>query len=84
MKFFEYLFSGLSVVSTRINALNSFEDIACLCSPDPVEFSQQLQRVLSGGGPSLDKRLSGISSYTYKSRTRRMLKMLRHQSGGNG
>ena len=84
MKFFEYLFAGLSVVSTRINALHSFEDIACLCSPDPVEFSQQLQRVLSGGGPSLDKRLSGISSYTYKSRTRRMLKMLRHQSGGNG
>jgi len=84
MKFFEYLFAGLSVVSTRINALHSFEDIACLCSPDPVEFSQQLQRVLSGGGPSLDSRLSGISAYTYASRTRRMLKMLRHQFGGVG
>ena len=40
--------------------------------------------VLSGGGPNLDQRLSGISAYTYASRTRRMLKLLRHQFGGNG
>jgi len=78
MKFFEYLFAGLPVVSTRINALLAFEDIACLCSPDPLEFSQQLQRVLAGGGPNLERRLSGIEGYTYESRTRRMLKLL-HQ-----
>ena len=84
MKFFEYLFAGLPVVSTRINALHCFEDIACLCLPDEMEFVQQLKRVLSGGGPNLDQRLSGISAYTYASRTRRMLKLLRHQFGGNG
>ena len=79
MKFFEYLFAGLPVVSTRIHALRSFEAICSLCSPDPLEFSQQLQRVLEEEGPSLEQRLSGIDGYTYASRTRRMLKLLRSQ-----
>jgi len=79
MKFFEYLFAGLPVVSTRIHALHAFEAICCLCPPDPLEFSEQLQRVLAGEGPRLDERLSGIEGYTYQSRTRRMLKLLRSQ-----
>ena len=79
MKFFEYLFAGLPVVSTRIHALRSFEAICSLCPPDPLEFSQQLQWVLGGEGPSLEKRLSGIEGYTYTGRTRRMLKLLRSQ-----
>ena len=79
MKFFEYLFAGLPVVSTRIHALRSFEAICSLCSPDPLEFSQQLQRVLRGEGSGLEKRLSGIKGYTYAGRTRRMLKLLRSQ-----
>ena len=79
MKFFEYLFAGLPVVSTRIHALRSFEAICSLCSPDPLEFSQQLQRVLEGEGSGLEKRLSGIEGYTYAGRTRRMLKLLRSQ-----
>ena len=79
MKFFEYLFAGLPVVSTRIHALRSFEAICSLCSPDPLEFSQQLQRVLRGEGAGLEKRLSGIEGYTYAGRTRRMLKLLRSQ-----
>ena len=79
MKFFEYLFAGLPVVSTRIHALRSFESICSLCSPDPLEFSQQLQRVLRGEGPTLEQRLSGIEGYTYAGRTRRMLKLLRSQ-----
>ena len=77
MKFFEYLFAGLPVVSTRIHALRSFDAICSLCPPDPLEFSQQLQRVLGGEGPGLEQRLSGIDGYTYASRTRRMLKLLR-------
>ena len=81
MKFFEYLFAGLPVVSTRIHALYSFEAICRLCLPDPLEFSEQLQQVLDGEGPTLDERLSGIEGYTYASRTRRMLKLLRTQSG---
>ena len=80
MKFFEYLFAGLPVVSTRIHALRSFEAICSLCSPDPLEFSQQLQRVLRGEGSGLEKRLSGIEGYTYAGRTRRMLKLLRSQA----
>ena len=79
MKFFEYLFAGLPVVSTRIHALRSFEAICSLCPPDPWEFSQQLQRVLAGEVPGLEQRLSGIDGYTYASRTRRMLKLLRSQ-----
>ena len=79
MKFFEYLFAGLPVVSTRIHALCSFEAICSLCPPEPLEFSQQLQRVLRGEGPTLEQRLCGIESYTYVSRTRRMLKLLRSQ-----
>ena len=79
MKFFEYLFAGLPVVSTRIHALRSFEAICSLCSPDPLEFSQQLQRVLRGEGSGLEKRLSGIEGYTYAGHTRRMLKLLRSQ-----
>ena len=79
MKFFEYLFAGLPVVSTRIHALRSFDAICSLCPPDPLEFSQQLQRVLRGEGPGLEQRLSGINGYTYASRTRRMLKLLRSQ-----
>ena len=79
MKFFEYLFAGLPVVSTRIHALRSFDAICSLCPPDPLEFSQQLQRVFEGEGPGLEQRLSGIDGYTYASRTRRMLKLLRSQ-----
>ena len=79
MKFFEYLFAGLPVVSTRIRALRSFEAICSLCPLDPLEFSQQLQRVLGGEGPCLEQRLSGIDGYTYVARTRRMLKLLRSQ-----
>ena len=79
MKFFEYLFAGLPVVSTRIHALRSFEAICSLSSPDPLEFSQQLQRVLRGEGSGLEKRLSEIEGYTYAGRTRRMLKLLRSQ-----
>ena len=81
MKFFEYLFAGLPVVSTRIHSLLSFDSICRLCPPDPLEFSEQLQQVLAGEGPTLDERLSGIEGYTYVSRTRRMLKLLRTQSG---
>ena len=81
MKFFEYLFAGLPVVSTRIHALRSFEAICCLCPPEPLEFSKQIQQVLAGEGPTLEQRLSGIEGYTYVSRTRRMLKLLRHQFG---
>jgi len=81
MKFFEYLFAGLPVVSTRIHALRSFESICCLCPPEPLEFSKQIQQVLAGEGPTLAQRLSGIEGYTYVSRTRRMLKLLRHQFG---
>ena len=81
MKFFEYLFAGLPVVSTRIHALRSFEAICHLCPPEPLEFSKQIQQVLAGEGPTLEQRLSGIEGYTYVSRTRRMLKLLRHQFG---
>ena len=81
MKFFEYLFAGLPVVSTRIHALRSFEAICRLCQPEPLEFSKQIQQVLAGEGPTLEQRLSGIEGYTYVSRTRRMLKLLRHQFG---
>ena len=81
MKFFEYLFAGLPVVSTRIHALRSFETICRLCPPEPLEFSKQIQQVLAGEGPTLEQRLSGIEGYTYVSRTRRMLKLLRHQFG---
>ena len=81
MKFFEYLFAGLPVVSTRIHALRSFEAICRLCPPEPLEFSKQIQQVLAGEGPTLQQRLSGIEGYTYVSRTRRMLKLLRHQFG---
>ena len=81
MKFFEYLFAGLPVVSTRIHALRSFEAICHLCPPEPLEFSKQIQQVLAGEGPTLEQRLSGIEGYTYVSRTRRMLKLLRTQFG---
>ena len=81
MKFFEYLFAGLPVVSTRIHALRSFEAICSLCPPDPSEFSHQIQQVLAGEGPTLEQRLRGIEGYTYASRTRRMLKLLRAQFG---
>jgi len=81
MKFFEYLFAGLPVVSTRIHALRSFEAICRLCPPEPLEFSKQIQQVLAGEGPTLEQRLSGIEGYTYVSRTRRMLKLLRNQFG---
>ncbi len=81
MKFFEYLFAGLPVVSTRIHALRAFEAICSLCPPDPLEFSHQIQQVLAGEGPTLQQRLSGIEDYTYASRTRRMLKLLRTQFG---
>lgn len=81
MKFFEYLFAGLPVVSTRIHALRSFEAICRLSPPEPLEFSKQIQQVLAGEGPTLEQRLSGIEGYTYVSRTRRMLKLLRHQFG---
>ena len=81
MKFFEYLFAGLPVVSTRIHALRSFEAICHLSPPEPLEFSKQIQQVLAGEGPTLEQRLSGIEGYTYVSRTRRMLKLLRHQFG---
>ena len=81
MKFFEYLFAGLPVVSTRIHALRSFEAICRLCPPEPLEFSKQIQQVLAGEGPTLEQRLSGIEGYTYASRTRRMLKLLRTQFG---
>ena len=79
MKFFEYLFAGLPVVSTRIYSLLDFEAICWLCPPDPSQFSDQLRRALAGDGPSLKERLSGIEDYTYESRTRRMLKLLRSQ-----
>ena len=67
-------------IRDRIHALRSFESICSLCSPDPLEFSEQLQRVLEGEGPGLEKRLSGIEGYTYAGRTRRMLKLLRSQA----
>ena len=81
MKFFEYLFAGLPVVSTRIHALRSFEAICRLLPPEPLEFSKQIQQVLAGEGPSLEQRLNGIEGHTYASRTRRMLELLQAQFG---
>ena len=79
MKCFEYLFAGSTAVSTRIHTLCSFETICSLCLLESLEFIQQLQQVLGGEEPGLEKGLSGIEGDTSVDRMRRMSKLLRTQ-----
>jgi len=76
MKFFEYLSSGLPVVSTEIPALEAHADIAWLCPPEIGSFEYAIQAALAREGPSLEQRLERAASQTYEVRTDSMLAYL--------
>ena len=73
MKFFEYLASGLPVVSTCIDSLSSFHQEALLCDQTVDSFSQAIKLTLAGQCPNLRDRLELARKYTYKSRTLEMI-----------
>ncbi|WP_411869394.1 glycosyltransferase [Vulcanococcus limneticus] len=76
MKFFEYLAAGLPVVSSAIDALQPFADLALLVDPTPEAFTAAITAVLAGEGPSRQQRLAGAAAHTYRGRTEAMLRAL--------
>ena len=76
MKFFEYLASGLPVVSTVLPSLSEYRSFYDECK-NASDFVEAIERVFSGK-TSFDRRAVQdlLASHTYESRTVKMLEML--------
>lgn len=77
MKFFEYLAAGLPVVSTSIDSLKGFEDVALFSNNDEVSMSKNIHQALSLGDHNLQQRLDKAKANTYALRTKKMLTELK-------
>ena len=75
MKFFEYLASGLPVVSTNISSLKDYKDYVFL-SNNYKEIIKEISLILDRKKNSIKKRQKIARSNTYKKRTRLMLNNL--------
>jgi len=73
MKFFEYLAAGLPVVSSAIDALQPFADVAFLCDTTATAFASAIAAALKKEGPTIQKRLAAAAANTYNKRTQAML-----------
>lgn len=73
MKFFEYLASGLPVISTSIDSLQDFKDVAFVVENNSDEVADSIILALQDKGPKLLIRLKRAQENTYKIRTKLML-----------
>ena len=74
MKFFEYLAAGLPIVTTSIDSLLDFKDVAFVVDNDCNDIAKNIILALQGKGPKLQFRLKKAQENTYKKRTQLMLK----------
>lgn len=75
MKFFEYLASGLPVISTTISSLKDYDAYVSL-SDDIEEIVKQISYYLNNKKNGLEKRQNLARLNTYKKRTKLMLRNL--------
>lgn len=75
MKFFEYLASGLPVISTKISSLKDYDDYVSL-SDDIEEIVIQISYYLNNKKNGIEKRQNLARLNTYKKRTKLMLRNL--------
>ena len=82
MKFFEYLASGLPVVSTVLPSLSEYRSFYDECQTAS-DFVAAIERILAGK-KRFDRRAvrDVLSSHTYESRTAKMLEMIDGIQGG--
>jgi len=76
MKFFEYLAAGKPIVATELHALRDFAHVANLAL-DSELFIAGVEAALRGEGASLEVRLDLAREQTYRSRTKKMLQLLK-------
>jgi len=76
MKFFEYLASGLPVVSTRLPALEDFEDLY-FPADSAEEFVLHIERMLAGERKDADAIEATCRFHTWEARFARMEKRIR-------
>ena len=74
MKFFEYLAAGLPVVSTAIDSLKKYSEVAFLSENKSNLFSKNIRLAIDQIGPDLNIRQKVAKENTYKIRTINMLK----------
>lgn len=83
MKFFEYLASGLPVVSTRLPALEEFESLY-FPAETAAEFASRIREVLAGARRDADAIEAACREHTWEARFERMERcmqvMLAHKS----
>ena len=72
MKFFEYLASGLPVISTNIKSLTEFKELTFL-SDNPDELSNYILTAINNKNDNIEKSLDLARQNTYKKRTLLML-----------
>lgn len=75
MKLFEYLASGVPVVSVNLKAIQEFADVITIAG-SPEKFIASIEDVLAGNVPSLKQRLDVAAQHTYEVRTKKMLTLL--------
>lgn len=75
MKFFEYLASGLQVVSTELQSLREFSDL-CFLSDDIEGFVVAIEDVLSGTKCDTQKIEEACTYYSWNERFKRMHKQM--------
>lgn len=74
MKFFEYLAAGLPVVSTAIDSLKKYSEVAFLSENKSNLFSKNIRLAIDQLGADLNIRQKVAKENTYKIRTINMLK----------
>ena len=82
MKFFEYLASGLPVVSTVLPSLTEYQSFYDECRTAS-DFVDAIERILAGKS-SFDRHAVHelLASHTYESRTAKMLNIIEGFQGG--
>ena len=80
MKFFEYLAAGKQVVTTPLQALQSFSAFVHM-GEDATSFEASVENALAGHGPALAKRLTLAREHTYEARTEKMMRIVNQRMG---
>ncbi|GAA3024935.1 glycosyltransferase [Microbacterium dextranolyticum] len=73
MKFFEYLAAGAAVVSTRLESIQAFSDVAFFAD-SAAQFGEQIRKILDSGNPRAAAGVDIAREHTYQSRTAAMIR----------
>lgn len=78
MKFFEYLAAGAAVVSTHLESIQPFSDVAFFAESADA-FAKEIRNILNSGNTHADDGILVAREHTYRSRTEAMVRYIENE-----